>query len=345
MLRRLSIYTLLGLGIGVFVPTAAEAAPVVVRGSGDITAAVTAFRAALGNPANGATPGEQPSGRREINWDAVPADVTNTNTFPAAFFNTTSTRGAVFSPANGFRVSDVNFADINPTYEAQFNTFSAPKSFMVVGSNTFDVEFQVAGETTPAAVNGFGVVFSDVDRRGSARLEFFQGPISLGVFSAPRRSDANGLSFVGVTFSEGERVTRVRVTSGDAPLAAGRNDVSAGGNQDLVVMDDFLYGEPRADSDRDGVLDEDDERPNSDTRAKVDVNGEAVGQTSLDNRVRSDGFTIQDLIEDVANNSQNRRQFIRRLQRLVNELRKDRLITRAEGSALVRAGQRRSFNL
>ena len=48
----------------------------------------------------------------------------------------------------------------------------------------------------------------------------------------------NGLSFLGVRFDGGERVTRVRITSGNAAL--GPND---GGNVDVVAMDDFIYAE------------------------------------------------------------------------------------------------------
>src|ERR671939_48454 len=66
-----------------------------VSACGDITSAVNEFRRLLGEPNNGATPGPLPSGRREINWDGVPAAVTNVNTFPPNFFNVNSPRGAV----------------------------------------------------------------------------------------------------------------------------------------------------------------------------------------------------------------------------------------------------------
>src|SRR5688500_1312212 len=117
---------------------------------------------------------------------------------------------------------------------------------MAVGSNVIDVHFRVAGETTPAAVTGFGVVFSDVDRAGSATIEFFdRDGRSLGVLTAPVRSDAAGLSFAGARFAQ-PIVARARVTSRTGALGAGAKDVTAGGQRDLVVTDNFIYGEPNA---------------------------------------------------------------------------------------------------
>jgi hypothetical protein len=59
------------------------------------------------------------------------------------------------------------------------------------------------------------------------------------------RSDANGHSFVGVVF-EDPIIARVVISSGQAPLAAGEHDLSDGGNRDLVVFDDLLFGGPQA---------------------------------------------------------------------------------------------------
>jgi hypothetical protein len=91
--------------------------PSVITASCDITTAVADYRALLGT-INPNVVGEQPGGRREINWDAVPALNTNNNTFPADFFNqpvTGRARGVVFSTdGSGFRVSDNDFFDINP---------------------------------------------------------------------------------------------------------------------------------------------------------------------------------------------------------------------------------------
>jgi hypothetical protein len=109
-----------------------------------------------------------------------------------------------------------------------------------------DVHFRVAGAPTPAAVTGFGIVFSDVDRANSTTVELFDAAGKrLATLAAPVRSDAAGLSFVGAKFDTAI-VARVRITSGAGALGAGVKDVTAGGTLDLVVMDNFLYGEPRA---------------------------------------------------------------------------------------------------
>ncbi len=206
-----------------------------------------AFRAALGGPLNAPNTPPAESGRREINWDRVPAAVTNVDTFPATFFNVNSKRGAVYStPGTGLRVDSTNFAAVNAGLADQFAFFSPKKLFMPVGSNQVDVDFKLVGTTTPGLVKGFGAVFADVDRPGSTTIEFFDADSTrIGVVVAPNHSGAQLLSFVGAVF-EAPIVARVRITSGEAALTATSIDVSAGGPKDLVVMDDFVYGEPRA---------------------------------------------------------------------------------------------------
>jgi hypothetical protein len=39
-------------------------------------------------------------------------------------------------------------------------------------------------------------------------------------------------------------VANVRITAGQAAIAAGVKDISAGGTSDLVATDDFISGEP-----------------------------------------------------------------------------------------------------
>ncbi|HKP28975.1 MAG TPA: hypothetical protein VJU15_06215 [Gemmatimonadales bacterium] len=217
----------------------------VFTASGDITARVEEFRTALG-AANGGTAGEQAAGRREVNWDGAGANPFNDrDDFPPAFFNTNVKVGAVFTTAGtGLRNSSNLFADVNPTYAAQFNFFSADKIFAPVGSNLLDQLFQVAGQPTPAVVRGFGIVLSDVDVASKTSIELFaQDGTSLGVYNAPVRSDAGGNSFVGVTFADAV-IARVRITLGTGALGANVNDISAGGTVDVVVLDNLIYGEP-----------------------------------------------------------------------------------------------------
>lgn len=219
--------------------------PTVIATSGAIEGSVAQFRALLGDPNNLSAPGQQPGGRREVNWDGVPAALTNTDQFPNDFFNTTVTRGLFYNrTGHGLEVSDDGFTDVNPAYAGEFNTFSAPKLFSPAGGNVVDVRFRVAGTDTKAAVTGIGVVFCDVDREGSTTVELLgEHGEELGTFTVPVRSDDRGLSFLGVKFST-PRISRVRIVAGDGRLADDELDVTAGGEHDLVVMDNFLYGEP-----------------------------------------------------------------------------------------------------
>src|SRR3954470_18806566 len=60
----------------------------IVTATGDIAPAVGQFRSLLGGGApNPNVAGEAAGGRREINWDGVPAALTDNDLFPANFFN------------------------------------------------------------------------------------------------------------------------------------------------------------------------------------------------------------------------------------------------------------------
>lgn len=221
----------------------------VVSAAGDLTAAISQFRTLLGDPAN-TTPG-QSAGRREVNWDGVPANLTNNNTFPLDFFNNTDPngpngrkRGLVYLNTGAqFRIDSTNFAEIEPTYADNFKAFSPKRLVTAANTNITEIGFKIPGSDTDASVKGFGLVFSDVDNAEYTKVEYFNGSKSLGVFKAPKRTDANGFSFLGVFFPE-EKVTRVKITHGNGVLAAGQKDISDGGTYDLVVMDDFFYSEP-----------------------------------------------------------------------------------------------------
>jgi hypothetical protein len=212
-----------------------------------IQATVDAFRIDLGT-LNPNVAGSFGTGRREINWDAVPDMFSDPNLLPNNFFNVNSPRGAVFStPGTGVAVSanagvaEVRFGTINPTYPDLFQVFSPQRLFTAIGSNIVDVSFFIPGTTTPALTRGFGAVFTDVDLPGTTSLMFFGASNQLlGQFFVPSFPGDQTFSFLGVDFGSPE-VSRVRITNGTAALGPNEN-LPAG--LDLVVMDDFIYGEP-----------------------------------------------------------------------------------------------------
>ena len=218
----------------------------VVTATGNIAAKVVEFRTLIGDPANGATVGQQPAGRREVAWDGASArPFNNRNDFPTDFFNTVATVGLIYEGA-AFRNDSSLFVEINPTYANEFTPFTPKVMFSAIGANVINVHFQVAGATTPAAVTGFGAVFADVDVDNTTAIELFdKDGRSLGRYAAPKRSDGNGLSFVGAKY-DAAIVASVRITCGNGALGAGVNDVTSGGPLDLVVIDNVIYGEPNA---------------------------------------------------------------------------------------------------
>jgi hypothetical protein len=220
-----------------------------IRARGDsvtVLDTLNKFRAALGGSLNAPNSPPADSGRREINWDGVPAALTNVDTFPATFFNVNSKRGAVFStPGTGLRVDSSAFASVNAGLADQFKAFSPKKLFMAVGSNQIEVDFKLAGTTTNGLVKGFGVVFSDVDKAAATRVEYFDANgVELASIASPAQLGAQQFTFVGAVF-DSAIVARVLITSGEAALSATITDVSTGGDSDVVVMDDFIYGEPQ----------------------------------------------------------------------------------------------------
>jgi len=233
---------------------AALQAQIVFSASGANSAAiqstVDAFRTDLGT-LNANVAGSFGSGRREINWDGVPAALSAPNLLPANFFNSNSPRGVILStPGTSLQVSGaaadgvaVNFGNIDPTYTNTFATFSPQRLFTAIGSNVVDINFFIPGSNSAALVQGFGAVFTDVDLANTSSIQFFNSAnVSLGTFFVPAALGSASLSFLGVDFPVPE-IARVRITSGNAALGPGVTDQN--GNQvDLVVMDDFIYGEP-----------------------------------------------------------------------------------------------------
>ena len=303
------------------------AAPVVRQGTGANPAALQAivdqFRADLGGANNGVG-GSFRTGRREINWDGVPDAFAEPNDFPIDFFNVNSPRGVIFNAIesetgaalNRFGVSSntasgipVRFGNINASYTAIFQTFSAQRLFIARNATTMEVNFVVPGTNIPATVSGFGVVFADVDSAtgGNRSLIRLYGPdgrqlpgaASAGVLD-------NGLSFVGVSYNAGERVARVVIEFGNAALSASNND--GVGGVDVVAMDDFIYGEPRAgqfhsgDFDGDGFADATVFRPSSGTFFTLNTGSNTVTITpfGVNGDIPVEGDFDGDALGDVA---------------------------------------------
>jgi hypothetical protein len=248
--------------------------PIIFQAAGptseSIQSTVDAYRAALGDPNNANNPGPLASGRREINWDGGGADNT---TAPVTPFNVfLNTRGGQFTtlgiglsqaPSSGGADGGLETLFNNPTYGATFRAFSPVRLFTPVGSNVTEALFFVPGANAnlppntnpqaPATVRGFGAVFTDVDesdgigprgkranpRGDSTRMEYFdrEGRLIFSSFVPASPGDAS-LSFFGVLFDEAV-IARVRITTGN--VAPGPDD----GEVDIVMMDDFIYGEPQ----------------------------------------------------------------------------------------------------
>jgi hypothetical protein len=250
-------FVLAGCGSGddfvVVTPAVAQGAGFLTyssSGTANVNQSIADFQATVGGVDNANASGSQATGFRSVNWDA-PIVPVFPNAFPPDFFNNIAnfppTRGLVVGAVgNGLNASDDDFASLNADYADEFNAFSGTKTFSPTSTNVLYARFEVPNATgVPGSHVGFGAVFSDVDTAGSTTIEFFNGNTSLGSFEAPVRSDANGHSFLGVIWTNTNRVTSAKITLGNGTLGASVQDISDGGTADLVIVDDFFYGEPR----------------------------------------------------------------------------------------------------
>lgn len=222
-----------------------------------IQASVEAYRLALGGNNNGIAPGPIASGRREINWDGGGSTATALAATPLTQF--LDGRGSLFvTPGSGFvQAPPAGLAQTfaNPTYEKVFQPFSQSRLFSSIGSNVMVVTFFVPGSSggLVAMTRGFGAIFSDVDlpdgsgpaskhgnRKSSTLVEYYGQDGRLLYSSFVPASPGNaGFSFLGIAFKDA-RVASVRITAGD--VAPGVDDDR---HHDVVMTDDFIYGEPQ----------------------------------------------------------------------------------------------------
>lgn len=233
--------------------------PVVYQASGPSNASVIGtideFRNVLGGVNNANNAGPLADGRREINWDGGGAATTPAPTPFTGFLNN---RGALLiTPGSGFvqaPPSGLAITYANLSYEGIFRAFSQQRLFGSIGDSRTDVRFFVPGTNgaSPATTRAFGVILVDVDqpdgsdrgymrdnRDSSTVVEYFGVSNDLlfrgVVASAP--GDGN-FSFFGAIFPDA-RIGRVVITAGDY---AGPDDSQT---RDVVMMDDFIFAEPR----------------------------------------------------------------------------------------------------
>jgi hypothetical protein len=227
-----------------------------------IQGTVDAYRAALGDPNNGNAAGPLAVGRREINWDGGGSNTTTAPVTPFTVF--LNTRGGQFTtpgtglsqaPPSGGPQGGLAVLFNNPTYGTIFTAFSPLRLFTPVGSNITEATFFIPGTNggEPAVVSGFGAVFAGVDHpdgsglgqkegnpKPSTVLEYLGADGTLLYRSAVPSSPEDGsLSFFGIVFDDA-RIARVRITAGS--VAPGPNNDR---RHDIVMMDDFIYGEPQ----------------------------------------------------------------------------------------------------
>jgi hypothetical protein len=247
---RSSMVIALAAALALATPVSGFAGFLTFSAGGDDTPAsiqptVDQFRTALGVPNNGNAPGPLPDGRREINWDGGGVNVIASAPTPFAGFQ--NIRGALLAtPGTGFAQVPADQVDDlfgNPSYGNQFGTFSPLRLFTPIGSNITDVTFFVPGSLHPATVAGFGAVFTDVDLGDTTRLVFFgvSNQLLFSQFVAPGEDANASLSFLGALADAGERIGRVRITTGNSAGGPTQNAFT-----DVVLMDDFLYSEPHA---------------------------------------------------------------------------------------------------
>ena len=233
--------------------------PIVFQGSGpnasSIQGLIDQFRLAIGGINNASNPGPIATGRREINWDGG-GNNPATSPGPTPFITFLNRGANIVTPGTGFvqaPPSGLATTFGNDSYATAFQAFSPLRLFSPIGSNITEVQIFIPGNgTIPALTNGFGVVFADVDQpdgsgpgnkrgnRGASTLIQFFGENGDLLYSSfvPASPGTGTVSFLAVLFNDA-RIARVRIRTGDEEPGADDGDV------DIVMMDDFIYGEPK----------------------------------------------------------------------------------------------------
>ena len=222
--------------------------------------AVNKFQHLLGGKANGAQVGPLKDGFRVINWDGgapfdMPFDFFNTNAPLGALFFAKNNKFAISNPLDNNPVDD-KFDSINRRAAKDFKAFTEKRLFTPVKGNVVVTRFQVPGKKIDATVSGFGAVYVDVKKGHTSFLELYdvRGCRIVRV-AVPKK--AKGLSFVGAIVKRARYYkngkygswVRVRAPVFKAEMKLGNTPISKKDynhhNADIVVTDDFIYGEPQ----------------------------------------------------------------------------------------------------
>jgi hypothetical protein len=228
-----------------------------------IQSSVDQFRAAIGGANNGNVSGPLLEGRREINWDGGGSTLTTESATP--FDGFLNNRGARFSTDGiGFiqaPASGIATAFGNPQYASIFAAFSPVRLFTPLDSNFTNTQFFVPGGngSVAATTRAFGAVFTDVDsadgndrgngyahgrRKNDTTIEYLDkwGRILFrGV--VPASPGTASLSFFGIILDDAD-IASVRIFAG-GNAAGDHGGVDDDRRNNIVMMDDFIFGEPQ----------------------------------------------------------------------------------------------------
>lgn len=217
------------------------------------------LRTEIGGINNGVG-GTYTTGYRQVDWDIT--GMPNSFPIPRDYYNDTFSgvpKGLILD--GGFDVTlayvsgntaPLLFGDIDSSYSTEFQAFSSPRLLGIAPGTPdypsfLELTFFIPGTKTPATVNGFGVVFTDVDQFQNATVTYLGTdglpiitPLSVGPVVTTPPAD-KGLSFVSVSCSE--RIARVRIKIGQKILSSGNTDTVS---RDMIAIDDIIYSEPIA---------------------------------------------------------------------------------------------------
>jgi hypothetical protein len=227
-----------------------------------VPSAIAQFEAAAGGADNLTGAGEQGSGYRHINWDAVTLDGSDPGSTVIESGRVVSLSPERLQPwglelgsagpgedpleASAVAVAGDGFNSVNAN--AHFTPFSAPNVWAPFNSNTaeFDVVAPAGQASTPvpAVTRGLGVTFLNVRSGSPTEIEYYNDSSLLYTQSAP--AAPGGTSFAGALFPAAV-VTRIVVTLGDGEIFGFNGGTVTAGTSpaaDLVAGDDVVLAEP-----------------------------------------------------------------------------------------------------